>query len=288
MCYARLSVGGTREVIAIDVQTQEDGIGLTLDEFLKLAEKVILPLAVRELSWADQHFPELNDVPPESPYAKPEVQKYCLMSAQDSYTDFHIDFGGTSVWYHIFKGKKIFYLIAPTDSNLEKYEEWMKSDKQSERFLGAECHCYKLELNQGETILMPSGWIHAVYTPEDSLVFGGNFLHHLGVEMQLKINKMEDRLKTPLRYRFPHFYTACWYALNDMTDRLADFVEEHKKPRKIPKFLTAGCKCLYTAFLDWMGDDEGAKTKRHEVPETIDPFETMKRLKRFLKKLAML
>jgi hypothetical protein len=26
------------------------------------------------------------------------VTKYCLMSAAGSYTDFHVDFGGTSVW----------------------------------------------------------------------------------------------------------------------------------------------------------------------------------------------
>jgi hypothetical protein len=24
---------------------------------------------------------------------------------KDSYTDFHIDFGGTSVWYHVFEGR---------------------------------------------------------------------------------------------------------------------------------------------------------------------------------------
>ncbi len=33
-----------------------------------------------------------------------QVQKYCIMSMKDSYTDFHIDFGGTSVWYHVYKG----------------------------------------------------------------------------------------------------------------------------------------------------------------------------------------
>ncbi len=27
------------------------------------------------------------------------------MSMKDSYTDFHIDFGGTSVWYHVFEGR---------------------------------------------------------------------------------------------------------------------------------------------------------------------------------------
>ena len=29
------------------------------------------------------------------------------MSVGGCYTDFHIDFGGTSVWYHIMRGKKV-------------------------------------------------------------------------------------------------------------------------------------------------------------------------------------
>lgn len=29
------------------------------------------------------------------------------MSVKGCYTDFHIDFGGTSVWYHLFKGRKV-------------------------------------------------------------------------------------------------------------------------------------------------------------------------------------
>ena len=37
----------------------------------------------------------------------PKVQKYCLMSVRGCYTDFHIDFGGTSVWYHVLRGKKV-------------------------------------------------------------------------------------------------------------------------------------------------------------------------------------
>ena len=34
-------------------------------------------------------------------FQRPEVAKYCLMSPQTSYTDFHIDFGGSSVWYSV-------------------------------------------------------------------------------------------------------------------------------------------------------------------------------------------
>ncbi len=36
-------------------------------------------------------------------FQRPEVGKYCLMSPQSSYTDFHIDFGGSSVWYSVLR-----------------------------------------------------------------------------------------------------------------------------------------------------------------------------------------
>jgi F-box/leucine-rich repeat protein 10/11 len=41
-------------------------------------------------------------------------------------------------------------------------------------------------LEVGSTFFIPSGWIHAVYTPEDSLVFGGNFLHSFAIEKQIR------------------------------------------------------------------------------------------------------
>ena len=79
------------------------------------------------------------------------------MSMKDSYTDFHIDFGGTSVWYHIFSGEnsvqfgslhyfflfilgeKYFYLIRPTPGNLSLFERWTRLSTQSETFLGKVC-----------------------------------------------------------------------------------------------------------------------------------------------------
>ena len=37
----------------------------------------------------------------------PCCHRYCLMSVDGCYTDFRIDFGGTSVWYHMLKGGKV-------------------------------------------------------------------------------------------------------------------------------------------------------------------------------------
>ncbi|OCT70323.1 hypothetical protein XELAEV_180372451mg, partial [Xenopus laevis] len=139
---------------------------------------------------------------------------YCLMSVRGCYTDFHVDFGGTSVWYHILRGGKVFWLIPPTDQNLELYENWLLSGKQGDVFLGDRAtECQRIELKQGYTFVIPSGWIHAVYTPQDTLVFGGNFLHSFNIPMQLRIYSIEDRTRVPTKFRYPFYYEMCWYVL---------------------------------------------------------------------------
>uniref|UniRef100_A0A2I2Z000 Lysine demethylase 2B n=1 Tax=Gorilla gorilla gorilla TaxID=9595 RepID=A0A2I2Z000_GORGO len=57
------------------------------------------------------------------------------------------------------------------------------------------------------------GWIHAVYTPVDSLVFGGNILHSFNVPMQLRIYEIEDRTRVQPKFRYPFYYEMCWYVL---------------------------------------------------------------------------
>lgn len=51
-------------------------------------------------------------------------------------------------------------------------------------------------------LYVPSGWIHAVYTPEDSLVFGGNILHSFNIPMQLSIHEIENRTKVGVLLHF--------------------------------------------------------------------------------------
>lgn len=122
-----------------------------------------------------------------------------------SFTDFHIDFGGSAVWYHvltvsrdlpfldtffnIFQGQKIFYIIEPSAQNLALFAAHQKDKKRSENFFGEfvqKGDCRKLIVSEGETLFIPAGWIHAVYTPIDSIVFGGNFLHSMHIPMQIQ------------------------------------------------------------------------------------------------------
>uniref|UniRef100_A0A671VMX4 [histone H3]-dimethyl-L-lysine(36) demethylase n=1 Tax=Sparus aurata TaxID=8175 RepID=A0A671VMX4_SPAAU len=239
----KLFVGSRRIVDVMDVNTQK-GIEMSMAQWrryyetpasereklynvislefshTRLENLVKRPSSVDLIDWVDNMWPRhLKERQRDSTNAiidmhYPKVQKYCLMSVQGCFTDFHIDFGGTSVWYHILRGGKVFWLIPPTPQNLEMYENWVLSGKQGDIFLGDKCHdCQRIELKQGNTFIIPSGWIHAVYTPEDTLVFGGNFLHSFNIPMQLNIYSIEDRTRVPPKFRYPFYYEMCWYVL---------------------------------------------------------------------------
>ncbi|KKK14125.1 hypothetical protein P175DRAFT_0493926 [Aspergillus ochraceoroseus IBT 24754] len=174
----------------------------------KLGKLIRRPRIVRDLDLQDSVWPEELKAVGEYP----KVQFYCLMSVADCYTDFHIDFGGSSVFYHIIKGKKTFFFIPPKDKHLRKYEEWCNSPAQDSTFLGDQTkECYRVDLSEGDTMLIPSGWIHAVWTPENSLVIGGNFLTRLNYGMQIKIAKIEKDTKVPRKFRYPFFQKIQWY-----------------------------------------------------------------------------
>ncbi|KTG07219.1 hypothetical protein cypCar_00010733 [Cyprinus carpio] len=219
----KLFVGSRRMIDVMDVATQK-GTEMSMAQWRRYYET---PPSQREklynvdmIDWVDNMWPrhlkerqrDSTNTITEMQY--PKVQKYCLMSVQGCYTDFHIDFGGTSVWYHILWGCKVFWLIPPTPQNLELYENWVLSGKQGDIFLGDKAtDCQRIELKQGYTLIIPSGWIHAVYTPVDTLVFGGNFLHSFNVLMQLHISNIEDRTRVPAKFRYPFYYEMCWYVL---------------------------------------------------------------------------
>ncbi|KAL6046274.1 Lysine-specific demethylase 2A [Balamuthia mandrillaris] len=195
----------------------------------------------------------------------PKVQYYCLMSVQGSYTDFHIDFGGSSVWYHILWGSKIFFLMEPTEHNLQAYEDWLSSPNQHDVFLGDKTSkCYRLHLQAGNTLFIPSGWIHAVYTPEDSLVFGGNFLHGYHIDMQLKVRGIEERTRTPEKFRFPFFETMLWYAAKHYRDRLTS---SKKKP--LVEHERTGLLALVAQLGEWIASESLSRSKRAQHMEMI-------------------
>jgi hypothetical protein len=189
---------------------------------------ILAPNIVREIDWVDLFYP----LEKRSRGDYPQVQKYCLIGMKSSYTDFHVDFGGTSVWYHVLSGHKRFYLVAPTAENLNMYEHWIRSTKQSETFFGdllGEGQCKMVDLLPGQTLFIPAGCIHSVYTFEDSLVFGGNFLNSYSILRQLQVYGIETRSSVHKIYRFPYFKELNFYFLSNL---LAHYKSQSKGQNK--------------------------------------------------------
>ncbi|KAG0084070.1 hypothetical protein BGZ92_010228 [Podila epicladia] len=227
----RDAVGRERLVPVIDVASQSEMDEWTMDRWAsyfskkskarilnvisleitgtRLAEQIVVPRIVRELDWVNNFWPK------DRTQSMPTVQLYCLMSVQGSFTNFHIDFGGSS----------IFYVVEPTTTNLKKYAEWCMNQEANFFSDLVDGQCYKMELKEGDTLFVPSGWIHAVFTPANSIVFGGNFLHSLHIPMQNRIADIEIETDTPAKFRFPQFDKLNWYAALGCMQRGSAYLE---------------------------------------------------------------
>ncbi|XP_075689977.1 lysine-specific demethylase PHF2 isoform X4 [Rhinoderma darwinii] len=235
----------------------------------RMSSFVESPEIVKKLSWVENQWPD------DALLAKPSVTKYCLICVKDSYTDFHIDSGGASAWYHVLKGEKIFYLIRPASANISLYERWRSAANHYEMFFADQVDkCYKCTVKQGQTLFIPSGWIYATLTPVDCLAFSGHFLHSLSVEMQMRAYEVEKRLKIVSLTQFPNYETACWYVGRHLLEK---FKALHKSGKQPAPHLVQGAKILNGAFRSW--------TKKHallehedELPEHFKPSQLIKDL----------
>ncbi|OAQ25550.1 Clavaminate synthase-like protein [Linnemannia elongata AG-77] len=247
-----------------------------------LADKVQRPKVVRELDWIENFWPEEL-----RPTEFPKVQLYCLMSVRDSYTDFHIDFAGSSVFYHILSGSKTFYFVEPTPTHLKKYAKWSSSADQSTTFFGDDVpgKCYKVELTQGDTMMIPAGWIHAVYTPSSSVVIGGNFVHSLNIPMQYRVAEIEGETNVPPKFRFPYFEKLNWFVALGCSKRGPDYLSSLPEAELFG--LLALTTHLYQRQRNLKRDPNLSKDERHmiraSVPQevtTASPDDTVAVLRR--------
>ncbi|GMT25874.1 hypothetical protein PFISCL1PPCAC_17171, partial [Pristionchus fissidentatus] len=238
----------------------------------KLADLVRPPSIVKELSWAERYWPDRKFGPPDTlpsgaeeacdavhTELRPDVELFCLMGMGGSFTDYHIDFGGSSVWYHVYRGQKIFYVVEPTAENLDIYQKHqLRTDR--EVFLGDIYgdKCWRVVIEEGQTLMIPAGWIHAVYTPVDSLVFGGNFLTNLNVELQCEVNSHENRCLFESRYLYPNFEIINWYAARSFTEIIRDSNDDMNLP---PMHIIRGARALVDSLNEWIERDKESVDK---------------------------
>lgn len=206
-------------------------ISLEVSHARGLGADFVRPQLVRDMDLVDRVWPR------DDPQPRPKVTTYCLMSVQGSYTDFHIDFSGTCVYYTVCRGAKSFLMFPPTDDNLALYTQWCLEPNQnflwfadyakplrgkSRRPTGG----FSVTLHENDLFIIPSGWIHSVYTPQDSVVIGGNYLLVANLDMHLKITDIERKTNVPAKFRFPMFNKVLWltayYYLHHQSEFVAD------------------------------------------------------------------
>jgi len=189
----------------------------------KLSQHVIPPKIVREIDWIDKVWPshlretkvlKSSNMPENQTF--PCVQKYIIMAVEDCWTEFHIEMGGASSWYHVSLGIAMFWLIPPTQENIKIYEDWiMSKDTKSCDFFGDRvADCQQFELSHGGTILIPSGWIIAIYYNCNTILYSGRFLHSFNMIEQLQVAFLEQKMDTKCVDKFPFFTEILWYTLD--------------------------------------------------------------------------
>ncbi|GMH38653.1 hypothetical protein BSKO_06537 [Bryopsis sp. KO-2023] len=212
-----------------------------------LEEQIEPPTAVSECEM-------VREVWPKNISYRPEVLKFALMSPAGSYTDFHLDYGGSSVWYHVVSGKKVFAVVPPTNENLQIFTAWAASAKQQSVFLGEYMKgMIRVELGPGDTVLLPGGWPHAVATSRDSVVIGGNFLHRFNLRLQLEVWRVEDYLRVKPKFRFPHFRHLMWYTLDHIQhilNRVGDFEGGKRHALELSIENKGSCSCPIEAIAE--------------------------------------
>lgn len=230
-------VGPDVRIPTIDVDTQEAGPNMTISELkeyfsldgkdikrllnvvsfnldrTEIGEYVTPPMVVRDLDLVTRAWPK-SDVP------SPSTLTYLLLGPRGAYTDWHIDMGGSSVWYHVVSGCKVFLAAPKTRYNEDQFVAWSTSSSQTE-FLGDTLRsCVRVKLYQGDTLFIPGGYLHAVSTPKDSVVLGGNFVHGLQFKTVHEVTQVEKQLKIQPAFRYPMHEKVILYAAIDLLKRL--------------------------------------------------------------------
>ncbi|KAH9497090.1 Lsd1/2 complex PHD finger containing protein Phf2 [Dermatophagoides farinae] len=242
-------------------------------------EQFVQPRIVQRLSWVDMYWP---DVP-----FKPLLSKYCFLSMRNAYNDFHIDVGGASAWYHIIEGEQTFYLIEPNSENLAHFEKWIKSENLHEiMFYRNVANVFKIKLTQGQTIFIPNGWIYSILTQDDTIAFGGYFLHSLNIATQLSINDFLKSLQKP-GLDFPAYELTNWYA----APNILKLAKENLKNQP-PKHLSMGIAALIEKLRFWLQRSKSKRSNNEQqqqqqqqlIPKAVNCSKIIRDLNRCLRK----
>lgn len=143
----------------------------------------------------------------------PCVSNYVMMTEKDFVWDFHVDFGGTAAHMSVLSGAKRFYFTEPTANNLMLLSDWQLSlsttferegptggcDSFPELLQSSGGTLKSVLVEEGQTIMFPPGWIHAVHTQETTVCTNGNFWPIGWYKLPLFVRRFEkEELSLPM------------------------------------------------------------------------------------------
>ncbi|RQM10388.1 hypothetical protein B5M09_005383 [Aphanomyces astaci] len=157
------------------------------------------PRFVRQVGWA------------ESVWLLHQTSTYCVMAPKDSFVDFDMNMGGSSMWYSVLRGKQVVYVVPPTSDNLAKFKLWSANHNPERCFGDVAASCAHVVLTGGSTLLIPPGWLYAVATLDqvDVVGFKGYFLESFNLPTHVECVALERYLHG--RSRFPQYDQALWH-----------------------------------------------------------------------------
>ncbi|GLE05794.1 hypothetical protein PINS_up014975 [Pythium insidiosum] len=136
--------------------------------------EVAPPVAVSAIDW---HYalPQCSGGAAQTP--NPEL--YGTLCGAGTFFDFTIAPDCQSSWLAVSSGEVTVFLISPTTANLQAFRHWVSSsngDAPTTIFLAERVsHCIKCHVRSGSSMVIPSGWIFALYADEYSSFFSGFF-----------------------------------------------------------------------------------------------------------------
>lgn len=147
---------------------------------------------------------------------------YMVVSSKHAFTKWHVDFGGSKVWYNVTVGKKIFFIIKTTmrvfvwfieyssdfETNLD-FPEWVKEKKSVELTI------YAIVVEAPNMIELPGLTLHSVYTYLPSIANGSNFITNGSFSTAILGYVTEIVTQTDPKYTIEHMTNVMYLWLCD-------------------------------------------------------------------------